>query len=269
VPAHSAIKNLIDRELYRIRGFLHPVDAMLFANLLSGQTANGVTGGVCEIGVFYGRSLVLMATALADEHERALGIDLFDIGRGSQLADVQAALTRHDVERKCTLLQRSSLDLSPDDITSVVGGVRFFSIDGGHERHHVDHDSALALSCLANEGIIAFDDFFNPLYPDVTVAVMDFVRKHPTEVAPFCLSRGKLYVCRSSHYADYLDLARKSSMWASVELQSFDFLGRKIAYFTQSIVNRAFYQKSAERGLGSIGHYFTRPPPARHVRGGM
>jgi hypothetical protein len=259
-------RKLIDRKLYRVRGFLHPVDAMLFANLLSEQSARGVAGGVCEIGVFFGRGLLLMAAHLTGWQERALGIDLFDIGNGRQFACVKSMLTSHGVMEKCALLQASSLDLAPGDITAEVGRVRFFSVDGGHEKHHVDHDSALALASLSDEGIIAFDDFFNPLYPNVSVSVLDFLGKHPNDLAPFCISKSKLYVCRSQHHRLYLELSKSLKMWARVKSESFDFAGRSVVYFSQSMMNRVFYQKSAELGLGSIGNYLTRATPRRYAR---
>lgn len=72
-------KEFIDRRLYRIRGFMHPSDAMAFSAIMSCQRQQGWQGALAEIGVFYGRSLALMALDAQASREKVLGIDLFDI----------------------------------------------------------------------------------------------------------------------------------------------------------------------------------------------
>src|ERR1700677_697810 len=89
------LRSFVDNRLYKIKGFLNPVDAMIFSDILNFQTCQEYTGAVAEIGVFYGRSFTLMAKAITSE-EKALGIDLYDID--GQLAYVKKTLTGEALE---------------------------------------------------------------------------------------------------------------------------------------------------------------------------
>jgi hypothetical protein len=256
-----AYRTFIDRRLYRIHGFMHPTDAMIFSTILDYQNRNSLSGGCVEIGVFYGRSFALMAQFLQKD-ECALGIDLFDIGeradaQSAQLKAVRDMLHTEGLDAHTHLFKRDSAQITADEITNVVGTTRFFSIDGGHELHHVRCDSALALQTLAPHGVIAFDDFFNPQYPDVTVAVLQFLKEQP-DLAAFCITKNKLYVARASEYKRYLEAAKSAAVWGNAYHECFSFLGREIIHWNQSLINRALYQKSAELGLGNLGDLMTR-----------
>ena len=139
----------IDQSLYKIRGFMHPSDARVFQEILTGQQRHSVKGAVAEIGVFYGRSFSLLAMNAKDAGDTALGLDLFE--NPDQIPYIEQALGEHALMEACRLEAGSSLDLSPSDITDMVGPVRFFSIDGGHEMHHILHDSALSAGTLCDQ----------------------------------------------------------------------------------------------------------------------
>lgn len=259
------LKHFIDNDLYRIKGFMHPVDAMAFSAILNYQAQINVSGPVAEIGVFHGRSFALMA-ASARPGERSLGLDLFDID--GQLDSVQNTLRRLH-------LSRSNVNLITCDSTEVTraqliawtnGPVRFFSIDGGHEYATVLSDASLALTGIGDGGVIAFDDFFNPQYPDLTRAVLDFLHEHMDRLVPFAITRNKLYVCRPSHYERYVMCAKFSPLWASAERDTFSFLEAKVVSITQSLPNRAIYQTLAARGWGMLGDKLTRKPKHEFTR---
>jgi SAM-dependent methyltransferase len=144
------------------------------------QDAFGVEGDVAEIGVFQGKTLILMAHAL-NEGERAVAIDIFGKTLGSDRAmqdQLNANLARFDCADACDIVIANSLDLSPADFRAKLGNanVRLFSVDGDHARDAVLHDLALAEAVLAPNGVIAADDLFNEWYPGVTEAFYDFCR---------------------------------------------------------------------------------------------
>jgi hypothetical protein len=56
---------------------MNPSDALLFAAVAAGQTADGIKGSLAEIGVFFGRSFFLLAK-MASDSEKALALDLFN-----------------------------------------------------------------------------------------------------------------------------------------------------------------------------------------------
>lgn len=57
-----------------MKGYLDPADALVFFSILEGQRRAGMSGGLAEIGIYYGRSFFLLKK-LAKEGERVLGID--------------------------------------------------------------------------------------------------------------------------------------------------------------------------------------------------
>ena len=252
ITTRPDLRSFVDNGLYKIKGFLNPVDAMIFSDILNFQTCQGYTGAVAEIGVFYGRSFTLMAKAITSE-EKALGIDLYDID--GQLDYVKKTLTDESLENY-TLHVGSSTEITCREIKAMVGDIRFFSVDGGHEQACVEYDSELSLDCLSPDGIIAFDDFFNPRYPDLTVAVIKFIAEH--EVTAFCITRSKLYVCKPERYEAYLDFMKTAPLWANAYRESFQFMGREVVHPTQSMMNRAIYQTLSEKGLGKLGGFLTK-----------
>jgi len=256
------LRRFVDNRLYRIKGFLHPIDAMIFSDLLDFQMSQGISGSVAEIGVFYGRSFALLASAIADD-ETALGIDLYDID--GQLEYVNRTLNDEGVLQKCTLHVGSSMDIQPSEISRQVGPVRFFSVDGGHERPFVEYDSMLALDALSSDGIIAFDDFFNSQYPDVTLAVVKFLEDH-ADVSPFCITKNKLYVCRRAQYETYLTFMKTAPLWAHSEREYFSFMGHAMVHPTQSVINRAIYQTLSTKGFGRLGNFLTKNQPREYTR---
>jgi methyltransferase family protein len=266
------LRYFIDRRLYRITGFLHPVDAMVLYGLAKLQRASGIVGGVAEIGVFYGRAFSLLAKTLQSGKERGLAIDLFDIGPlpsgGSQQLDAFNDAMRGEgipvVDYE--VYAGSSAAVTAELIKDRIGPVRVFSVDGGHERDDVDNDSALALNALHPAGVIAFDDFFNPSYPDVTCAVLDFMNRQDGGVRPFCITKNKLYVCRADVHAFYMKGMEELDLWAGGEKQKFAFLGDEVYHCTQSLANRVVYQKAAERGFGAIAAGLLRAPRHKFAR---
>jgi hypothetical protein len=254
----------INRRLYKITGFLHPVDAMVLLGLSLFQKSHGITGSIAEIGVFYGRSFCLLVRTLVRGKEKALAIDLFDIGvrdgrDSEQLESFKRTLATEGVPDSDYLIRAgSSGEVTADYIVGNVGRVRLFSVDGGHEKEEVDYDSALALQALHPNGVIAFDDFFNPQYPDVTCAVIDFLRANSGQITPFCLTKNKLYVCPSSAYDTYTRCMSELPLWAGATKAVFPFLGKNVHFCTQSIPNRIAYQKAAEIGFGDIADKLLR-----------
>jgi hypothetical protein len=252
----AAIHRFINRELYRLNGFLHPIDTMVFTAILDYQNRKGWLGGIAEIGVFYGRSLALMVKYLKPG-EKAYGADLFDIDEhpgadSDQLLYVKKHLGVDKSNDAVILKKGNSANLKPADITQAIGKVRFFSIDGGHELPDILHDGMLAMESLTDEGVIAYDDFFNPQYPDLTVGVLDLLRKH-TDFVSFCSTNNKLYVCKAAYYDEYFAAMQAAELWGNSYQVKFTFLGRQIVHWTQSLKNRIIYQKCMEIGMGSLG----------------
>lgn len=251
-------KRFIDRYLFQIRGFLHPVDGMVLSCLSQAQAHEGLSGSISEIGVFFGRSFALLCRSLQTPHERAVAIDLFDIGlmKGERLdqlsyfrkAVAEAGVSLDSVE----IFKGDSRGFTAANVEERVGKIRFFSIDGGHDVEHVINDCAIADSCLQEHGIVAFDDFFNVEFPGVSEAVIAMLKAGKYDLTPFCITRNKLYVCRTKYHDFYRNIILNFRFWAGVERKEVVFLERGVIWCHQSLLRRAFYQKAAEIGWAGV-----------------
>jgi len=254
----SEIKAFIDQRVYKVTGYLHPTDAMAIAGLSAWQNSNNIAGSVMEIGVFYGRSFVLMAKARGSIPTIAVACDLFDIdiiadGDSLQLRSFKELLKREGIpESTVKIMQVDSTRLAPNDILSITTKMRLFSIDGGHEERQVRSDAELALSVLCDDGIIIFDDFFNPRHPGVTFAVMNFLENRRSEILPFLITNNKLYVCRANLVQSYQTAVTEMHLWAGAQIDQFVFKNDKIIYLFQTLPHRAIYQLMAGFGLGNL-----------------
>jgi hypothetical protein len=251
----ARVRRYIRSGLFRIPGWLQPVDAALFAAILLHQRSDQLAGGLAEIGVYFGRSFVLMAQTLGPG-ERAFAADLFEQGpwvpsQPLQLREFRRHLQRFGVpaDAVCAVVGRSE-KLRPADVWDAVGSVRFFSVDGGHELAPVTHDLNLARGTLAPHGVLAIDDAFNSEWPEVTVATIDWLRANQ-DYLPFAATQGKLYVCRSDWHYRYLSLIAKSDWLAGFSRRRITLIDTPLLWCHQPIASRIIHRGLARLGLGS------------------
>jgi hypothetical protein len=257
------LRRFIDRRLYRIPGFLQPVDAMAFCGILAFQAERGWSGALAEIGVFWGRSLALLAQG-AGKGEAVLGIDLFDWP--DQQDFVRRTVLSERGAGTLDLHPGSSLDLTAAQVLERCGPVRLFSVDGGHELVHIESDAELAAASLSGEGVIAFDDFMNAQYPDLSRGIIRFLEDNADRVVPFAITPAKLYACPPAVYEAYRTMMERLEPWAGARLDRFRFMDREVVFLDQPLVARALYQKLAERGLGWLGDKLAPAPTRRFAR---
>ncbi len=85
-------------------------------------------------------------------------------------------------------LRRSSEDVQQDDVLQRVGPARFFSIDGGHWKAIVRNDLRLAENTLADDGVIALDDYCRAQWPEVTAGHSLWQEETESDIRPFAVS---------------------------------------------------------------------------------
>ena len=230
---NSATRKFIFHDLQSIEGYIDPPDALVFLALLHSQHAKGLGGGIAEIGVFYGRSYFLFRKICGPD-AKLLAIDLFDIGQTDDGASPQYSQFLENGRRlglavdEDLIVKGDSTRLSASEIKERVGEVRFFSIDGGHMLPHVVADSRLAMDSLAAHGVIAFDDTFNPAWPEVTVGVADFLREHGSSFSAFCMTKYKTYVCRREFHQFYHDVIAKAPDLTAFDHVATEFRGSRV-----------------------------------------
>ena len=251
------VKAFVDNKLYRIEGFLHPVDAMGIAAVGSAQSDLNVTGSMMEIGVFWGRSFALLSRFLRPE-EFGVAADLFDIwarpgGTSKQLTTFRSTMRGLGFpDDRLIVLEGDSAEIDPADVVKQAGRIRLMSVDGGHEEHHVRNDIDIATNVINDGGVIIFDDFFNAQYPDVTLAVLSCLDSQLADYKPFLITRNKLYVTQGNWAKRYISTLENGKYWARTSLDRFKFRGHQVLFLDQKLLYRAIYQTCATWGLGRL-----------------
>lgn len=204
--AHMSVLDLdaafIGRVTHHLEGWLTDDDAAVTADLLRAQEAWEGDAPLVEIGVYCGKYLSLLMASAARTHSRVLGIDTFQFKDLATVTDGLAALVP-DLMPRLTLHPGSSRELTADSFLRMLGRpARFISVDGSHEHPDVLHDLRLADATLAAGGLVAVDDFLNPVAIGVNRAVNAFLESTPDLVGVAC-GPNKLFLARPQEAARY------------------------------------------------------------------
>jgi len=107
------------------------------------------------------------------------------------------------------VIKGSSVNVSTERLLAEGGRVRMFSVDGSHMEPDVLSDIALAESVLTEDGIIALDDCFSELWPEVSAALARHLYDSPRTI-PFAVVPGKVLMCHPSMTARYTTMLEGS-----------------------------------------------------------
>ncbi|MGI8853311.1 MAG: class I SAM-dependent methyltransferase [Methyloceanibacter sp.] len=123
----------------------------------------------------HGRLFILLYLLSAPE-ERAFAVDVFsdqtrnvdESGRGNEAIFLSNLFRHAGGSERVELFACDSNQLRPEDIKSRVGRCRLISVDGGHTADTTENDLRLADALLIEGGVCILDDYFNPMWPDVS-----------------------------------------------------------------------------------------------------
>jgi hypothetical protein len=200
-----------------VPGFLTPAAAWLLDGLGRRQVADELRGDIAEIGVYYGRSALVLGRTLAPG-EHLVACDSFQVGwddvpgwRFRPSGAPEDSLRRRwaDIvgDLSSLIVRRGdSLELSPADLGA---DPRLVHVDGGHAYDRVRHDARIADEALQPGGVVVFDDVLLAEWPDVTVAVIDHLRSRGSELIPFLVAEHKTFACRRQSAASYREWAHQ------------------------------------------------------------
>ncbi|WLW52685.1 class I SAM-dependent methyltransferase [Streptomyces sp. YU58] len=183
-----------------VPGWFPPLDQVLFTWLLDRQETAGFRGDLLELGVYLGKSAILLGRHRQDG-EHFTVCDLFggeapDGANRAETAKSYSSLTRQAFERNY-LSFHDELPRVIEAPTSVIAGevapktCRFVHIDASHLYEHVHDDIGAAREILLPDGIVVLDDFRSEHTPGVSVATWEAVLNRG--LRPICLSTQKLY----------------------------------------------------------------------------
>jgi len=250
------IRKYVFSDMHEIQGYLSPVDALTIAAVLSAQQDNGLTGGIAEIGVFYGRSFFLMQL-VANGSDSCFAADLFDIRAHRNIDDQYDQFIKNGRKLGFAVNEEQiyvgdSKFLSADYIRERVGSCRLFHIDGGHHWQHVAVDSQIAMNSMADHGVIVFDDFFNPEWPDVSLAAVDFLTSQ-RHLKPFAITNRKLYVSKADHVDAYQNWVCSSEFTTKIPRREVNLFDAPVPFLKESLDRKIgfFLLTRYLRGLGA------------------
>jgi hypothetical protein len=201
-------------EIYRlagcrnVAGWLEPGALTVIKVLDSAQRAKHITGGVAEVGVHHGK--LFIGLSLLQRHgEQSVAIDLFGdqelnidkSGRGD-LNHFRQNLQRWASLDTVAIHQGDSTKLTSAEVRALArGGIRLFSVDGGHTDEIVFSDMNLAEGALCAGGIVIADDVFNEWWPGVASGTLRYMQRGES-LRPFAVGFNKVFFA-SSDYADF------------------------------------------------------------------
>lgn len=188
------------RQAAAIPGWFEPTDIAMFAAIGALQVEDGVRGDILEIGVYQGKSAVVLGSLLRTE-EKLIVCDIFDdpapsasVGRewaaqysGLTLRTFEANYRRAHgglpVIHKAPSRELPTLGLPPT--------FRLMHIDGSHLYDEVQHDLGMSRGLAGPETVVIFDDVVRESAPGVAAAVWAAVVHDGLQ--PLALSKNKLY----------------------------------------------------------------------------
>lgn len=180
--------------------FLHG-DAATWDALLERQRAEEIGGHLLEVGVWHGKRAAMLGLHAEFDSELLILVDEFS---GSDVC--QASLGKVGVAWNAGIrhMRMSSEELGKQALMQDgFQAFRWIHIDGEHTFGAVMRDLAIADRLLAKEGIVCIDDFFNGRYPQVSEAVLRYVREHTEQFSLFLCGFNKAYLARP-HYVHEL-----------------------------------------------------------------
>ena len=185
-----------------LAGWLYSLTAIRTLDLLDWQVANGVRGGLFEIGVYQGKYFSVLLRSGNAAGENIVGVDTFQFAPLPQVMDL---LGKNGVDTsRVRMIERPSTKVAASEVTGLLGGkARFISIDGSHLKPDALNDLRLSDELLSDQGIIAADDVLNCLCMGVTEAVCEFLPTMKSRLVPFGYLPNKLLFCRPAMRETY------------------------------------------------------------------
>ena len=187
------IQHFISEAHQSIDGWFFPLDQLIFFELASLQNRLNITGDMCEIGVWKGKSLTLLSLLKAKE-ERLFGFDLFV---DDHQALTEANLAQFGCSDNVILKKGLTSDIGAANLDAMFEtALRFLHIDAGHEYHEVLEQLELFVPLASDQAVISMDDYQDREFPGIEAAVLDFAeRDRPRRFVPFVAGGNKMYLC--------------------------------------------------------------------------
>jgi hypothetical protein len=201
-----------------IEGWFYPPDIVAFWMIDRIQKDAHLSGSLCELGVYQGKSAIALGRMLRSGetlfcydifHEYS--IDGFRANLGRFCPDLDNALV-------CVRQNLPALRIPPEAVP--LGGLRFLHVDAVHEHSSVLNDLCNFSPLLARHGVIVLDDYFDPDWPGVSTGMSEFcLSEAGSGFRPFISTRSKMYLCRREWVEFYQTWIVKSGLIPNLSLE--------------------------------------------------
>ena len=202
-----------------IEGWLDPICAKAIDSLLLLQLEYEVRGDLGEIGVYLGKTLAHLVCHRR-EGEKTFGVDPFEIKfRNGTTEDIfekakkniSALNNTNSIHGETVLYKGFSTDQEIiQALKAYKSKTRVISIDGSHVFNDVISDLTLCTELISEDGVLIVDDFCNPLNPEVTLALYEFLTNNSTGMS-LEIVLAVIPQCSPRHGSSRLFLQKKSS----------------------------------------------------------
>jgi predicted O-methyltransferase YrrM len=186
-----------------VPGFVMPESVAVWDCLLAFQRDRQLSGPLLEIGVYYGKSAVMLAMYASEADELVL-VD------PSDFVDSAEALVKPLKPKGVVVLKQKSSHPALWSLACTQARLfRWVHVDGDHKAESVWNDLELGNRLLADEGILCVDDFLNARYPQLIYTVCTFLEKHRAELQMFLCGFNKAYLVRPNALFTYLRFVKE------------------------------------------------------------
>lgn len=225
----TRMENAVDNSAFlttvvsTIPGWLVDYTALRTMDILDWQEAHDIKGPLLEIGVFAGRYFSILLRSAVRTGDVIVGLDTFQFVNEPT---VRSHLAKVAPDNAAKLICSTSTSVDASALEAILGApARFISIDGSHERDDVLWDLQLAESLLAPGGIVAVDDYLNPLTLGVNEAVNVFFSQ-PHNLVPVAYIANKLFLTRPNDAKTVSSAIEDMIVSDATEPRSVDFRAR-------------------------------------------
>lgn len=206
-PVHEINKKSVERyfkSFNLVYGWFNILSAKSLLWLDFIQKKENIGGNIFEIGVFLGKSAILLGLFINQEKERLGLCDHFMAGEKLKIPQKEVFYKNlNSYFNNLTFIdiyEKDSTKLTQNECKNC----RLFHIDGGHTFKHLTNDLSLADNSIIEKGLILIDDFFNPRCPEVTEGVYRYLKEKGT-LLPLLIAFGKLILCKKTMYTWYFE----------------------------------------------------------------
>ncbi len=188
--------------LFKMNGWFSPASHGLFSFFLDFQNQQNISGNLGEVGVWEGKSASVICNYCKEEETVVLIDPILSQNKDVILNNINTVSSK--VSKKivfCNIVSEKFESLQRE--LHLEKSLRFFHIDGCHTATNVYSDLELADKLLTNDAVLVVDDFFNPIYPQITEALYRYLFINPYKFRLFLGAFNKAYLCRAGAYQKY------------------------------------------------------------------